>query len=87
MLCLTRLNGSQVFVNPVHIVTIESTPDTLIQLFSGDRMLVRESPDVIADLMLRFIRTGTQQGPVGGELAAVVRLVPQPKPKKVDGEE
>ncbi len=83
MLCLTRLNGSQVYVSPVHIVTIESTPDTLITLFSGDRMLVRESPDVIADMLSRYIRTGASQG--GGELASVVRLVPQPK--KADGEE
>lgn len=68
MLCLTRLNGSQVYVSPVHIVTIESTPDTLVHLYNGERMMVRETPEQISELLNRFIR--------GMDLAPIIRLVP-----------
>jgi uncharacterized protein YlzI (FlbEa/FlbD family) len=68
MLCLTRLNGTQVYVSPVHIVTIESTSDTLVQLYNGDRLRVRETPQQISELMNRYIR--------GMDLAPVIRLVP-----------
>ena len=68
MLCLTRLNGTQVYVSPVHIVTIESTPDTLVQLYNGDRLRVRETPQQISELLNRYIR--------GMDLAPVIRLVP-----------
>ena len=49
MIFLTRLNDKQVVVNAELIKMIESTPDTLITLTSGDHMMVRESvTDVVA---------------------------------------
>ena len=49
MIELTRLNGTVVFVNPDLIVTVEPTPDTVITLTTGDKLVVREAPQVIID--------------------------------------
>ena len=49
MIFLTRLNSKQVVVNAELIKMIESTPDTLLTLTTGEHMMVRESvPDVVA---------------------------------------
>ena len=48
MIPLTKLNNQNFVVNAELIKFIESTPDTLITLTTGERILVRESsPDVI----------------------------------------
>lgn len=67
MLCLTRLNGTQVYVSPIHIVTVESTPDTLVVLHNGDRMLVRERAAEVAGMLGLELR---------GENGRALRLVP-----------
>ncbi len=51
MLELTRLGGPPVVLNPDLIERIESTPDTLITLVSGNRYLVAESPGEVAELV------------------------------------
>jgi len=49
MVFLTRLNGKSVVINAELIKMVESTPDTLITLTSGDHIMVRETvPDVVA---------------------------------------
>ena len=49
MIALTRLKGKQLVVNAELIKTVEKTPDTVITLINGDRMMVRESvEDVVA---------------------------------------
>jgi uncharacterized protein YlzI (FlbEa/FlbD family) len=67
MLCLTRLNGTQVYVSPIHIVTVEATPDTLVCLHNGDRMLVRERAAEVAGMLGLELR---------GEQGRALRLVP-----------
>ena len=48
MITLTRFNGSAVVVNAELIKLVESTPDTIITLIGGDKVLVKESvPDVV----------------------------------------
>lgn len=37
------------FLNPDHIQTIESTPDTVITLIGGGRLVVMESPEELAE--------------------------------------
>lgn len=51
MLELTRLGGPPVVLNPDLIERIESTPDTIITLVSGNRYMVAESPREVADLV------------------------------------
>jgi flagellar protein FlbD len=43
VISVTRLNGSEFVVNAELIKTVESTPDTVITLINGDRLLVRET--------------------------------------------
>jgi flagellar protein FlbD len=51
MIVLHRLNGQPLVVNVFHIVSIERTPDTLLTLFGGDKLLVAESLD---EVVIRF---------------------------------
>jgi flagellar protein FlbD len=45
---VTLLNGSSIYVNPNLIETLESTPDTVITLANGKKLMIRESPEDIA---------------------------------------
>jgi flagellar protein FlbD len=56
MIALTRLNHQDVVVNASHIVTVEATPDTLVTLQNGEKLMVRESPDEVVDRVLAFLR-------------------------------
>jgi flagellar protein FlbD len=48
MIALTKLNNQAFVVNADLIKFIESTPDTLLTLTTGERILVKEStPEVI----------------------------------------
>jgi len=51
MIPVTRLDGQQVVINGDLVEKIESSPDTIISLTSGRKMLVRES---VSDLMRLF---------------------------------
>ena len=42
MIALTRLNGHPVMVNSDLIEQIEETPDTVVTLTSGNRLIVRD---------------------------------------------
>jgi flagellar protein FlbD len=52
MIEVTRLNGSIYFLNADMILSIEKTPDTVITLNSGDKLLARESPETLVE---RFV--------------------------------
>lgn len=43
MIMVTRLNGTEFVLNAELIKTIEHTPDTIVTLTNGDRLMVRES--------------------------------------------
>lgn len=43
MILLTRLDGHQILVNEALIVFAESTPDTVLTLAPGQRLLVKET--------------------------------------------
>jgi flagellar protein FlbD len=48
MIRLRRLGGSEEFdLNPDLILTVESTPDTVVTLTSGTKLVVDESPDSV----------------------------------------
>lgn len=56
MIVLTRLNGERVMVNSDLIETVEQTPDTIITLMSGNKLIVRDSMETIQDRIVDFKR-------------------------------
>ena len=56
MITVTRLNDQPLVLNAELIKTVESTPDTLITLINGDRMMVKESLDEIVRKAVEYGR-------------------------------
>ncbi len=56
MVLLTRLNGRAFVVNAELIKMIESTPDTLLTLVSGDCIMVRETVDEVVEKAVDYQR-------------------------------
>ncbi|MDD2401320.1 MAG: flagellar FlbD family protein [Clostridia bacterium] len=54
MIDLTKLNGEEIIVNIDLIETIEATPDTVLTLINGKKMVVLESPDEIVLKAIAF---------------------------------
>lgn len=54
MIKLTRLDGSEIYINPDLIETIEETPDTHITLMNGNRQLVLEKARVVVDKIVVY---------------------------------
>jgi uncharacterized protein YlzI (FlbEa/FlbD family) len=48
MIEVTKLDGSKLFVNEMNIQWIESLPDTAITFLGGARVIVRDTPEDIA---------------------------------------
>ena len=62
MIAVTRLGGAELVINADLIVTVEKTPDTVITLTTGDRIMVRESVDEVVARAAVF-RHRVLQGP------------------------
>jgi flagellar protein FlbD len=56
MIFLTRINGTKFYINPELIQTVESTPDTIITLVSNKKMIVKDTPQEIADRFIEYRR-------------------------------
>ncbi len=56
MISLTRLNGQAIAVNADLIESAEATPDTVVTLTSGNKFIVRESIETIAQRIVEFKR-------------------------------
>ena len=56
MIVLTRLNGTQVVVNAELIELIETTPDTLVTLTTGNKINVREPVAAVVGRVLEYRR-------------------------------
>lgn len=52
MIAVTRLDGAHIMLNEEQIESIEQTPDTLVSLVNGHKLLLRDAP---ADLVQRVI--------------------------------
>ena len=57
MITVTRLSGQKFVVNAELIRTIESNPDTTIQLINGDHMIVKEPMDEVVRLAVEYGRS------------------------------
>jgi len=52
MISVSRLNNQELFINPHLIEMIEATPDTVITLTTGKKLVVK---DAVVDLIARII--------------------------------
>ncbi len=64
MITLNRLGHSDepFQLNPDMVVTVESTPDTVITLATGAKVVVAETPEQVAARPARLPRRSTQRG-------------------------
>ncbi len=56
MIRLSRLNGTGFWLSSDQIEFMESTPDTVLSLLSGKKVIVKEKPDEIVGLIVAFRR-------------------------------
>ncbi|NOX24431.1 MAG: flagellar FlbD family protein [Actinobacteria bacterium] len=54
MIIVHRLKGEQFFLNADLVESVESTPDTVVTLVDGRRMVVADSPQEIAQRVVEF---------------------------------
>ena len=54
MIAITKLNGTRILINPDLIEIIESTPDTVISLTTGRKIIVKESRQEINNLVKSY---------------------------------
>lgn len=57
---VTRLNGSQFYINPELIQFVEATPDTVITLTTDVKIVVKESPEEVARAVIEYRRQVNQ---------------------------
>jgi flagellar protein FlbD len=60
MIALSRLNKEQFVLNAEYIETIEETPDTVITLTSGKKLMVREKLDNVVRQVIEYHRLCNQ---------------------------
>ena len=56
MIKLTRLNESEIYVNPHQLETMESCPDTVIRMLSERQIIVKEGCEEIVGKIIEYRR-------------------------------
>ncbi len=56
MIWVTRINKLMFMINPDLIETIEETPDTVVTMQSGHKLVVTESAELIRELIIEYKR-------------------------------
>jgi flagellar protein FlbD len=56
MIAVTRLDGSPILINEDLIETIEQTPDTVLSLVNGHKLMVRDHPEQLVQRVIEFRR-------------------------------
>lgn len=78
MVKLTRLNGNAMVLNSDLIKTAEASPDTMLTLINGEKMIVREELDVVVERIMsyraRLLATVARQVPDLGDLTRAASL-------------
>ena len=54
MIKLTKINGSEFYVNADLMEFMESTPDTIITLTTGKKLIVLESVEDVIDRIIQY---------------------------------
>ena len=64
MIKVTRINGEPVVVNADFIELVEPTPDTVISLTTGKKMMVQETVDEVIERIVEYrARNGARTQP------------------------
>lgn len=78
MIELTRLNGSPMVLNSDLIKTAEASPDTMLTLINGEKLIVREEPAEVVERVLayraRLLATVARRLPSINEIQRIVAL-------------
>ena len=61
----TRLNGTEIMINAELIEMVEETPDTVISLTTGKKLIVKESRQEIKSLVKSYKRDISARDLVG----------------------
>ncbi len=77
MIVLTRLDGKELVVNADHILTAEATPDTVILLTTGLRLMVSESVPEVVDRVAEWQRRVRGGPEARGNVLPFPRGLPQ----------
>ena len=56
MVTLTRLNGSTIVVNAEMIEMIEATPDSIVTLTNGKKLVAKETVNEIVESIVQYKR-------------------------------
>ena len=64
MIEVTRLDGKTYWINPHQIERIEKNPDVTLVLLSGQKVVIKESPEVIIEKIINYRK---QIGSLGNE--------------------
>jgi flagellar protein FlbD len=56
VIALKRINGSDIWLNPMLIESVERTPDSIVTLTNGHKYVIRESPEEIITKIQDFMR-------------------------------
>jgi flagellar protein FlbD len=56
VISLRRLNNQPIMVNADLIESLESTPDTVVTLVSGNKLIVRDTMEEIRDRIVEYKR-------------------------------
>jgi len=87
MIRLTRLNNQALTVNSDLIKFVEQSPDTLITLVTGEKIVVRESAEEVLARLIAFRRSVLQGLSVGWDSSSLHTLLPErPEPGKREPE-
>jgi flagellar protein FlbD len=54
MITVTRLDGTEYWLNPHQIEYMEKNPDTTLIMLSGKRIVVREGPETIIQRIVAY---------------------------------
>lgn len=57
MIKITRFNGSEFYLNATLIEMVEATPDSVITLVNGKKVVVKETVEEIHQLIADYYRT------------------------------
>lgn len=54
MIKLTKLNNDKIYINEILIEFIEETPDTVITLTTGKKIIVKETVEVVINEIIEY---------------------------------
>jgi flagellar protein FlbD len=81
MIELTRLNGQKLFVNCDLLKFAEASPDTVLTLLTGDKIVVREACSEVMEMAMTFrarILSAAWPDAAVALSALLARVVPPP---------